>query len=145
MNARRGISVRDPRGLLPLRPEMRLALVDCLLSHSATVDSAMLQQVFPQAAYLALEPEWSEADEECSLALAQQSEAILLITRNAGFIPRQAGLAERLATLGVPLIVAAVRNPALGSLEMLDAAIMRTYGEPPVSLRALLEACRYGK
>ena len=67
------------------------------------------------------------------------------MTRNAGFIPAQAALAERLVEFSAPLIVAAVRNPAMGRLEMLDAAIVRTYGDPPVSLRALLDACRYGK
>jgi beta-N-acetylhexosaminidase len=150
--ARRGIRVHDPRGLLPLPPETRLALIDCVLSRPALGEPRgpgdvrlpdMLYQVFPQAAYLALEPEWSEADEERALALAQHSEVILLVTRNAGFIPRQAALAERLAEMSMRLIIAAVRNPAMGRLEILDAALVRTYGDPPVSLRALLEACRY--
>jgi beta-N-acetylhexosaminidase len=151
--ARRGISVRDPHGLLPLPPETRLALIDCLLSRPALGEprgpvgvqlADMVHQVFPQAAYLILEPEWSAEDEERALALARHSGAILLVTRNAGFLPRQMALAERLAELSVPLIVAAVRNPAMGRLEMLDAAIVRTYGDPAVSLWALLDACRYG-
>ena len=41
------------------------------------------------------------------------------------FIPSQAALARRLAALGVPLIVAAVRNPKLGALDQFDAAIDR--------------------
>jgi beta-N-acetylhexosaminidase len=151
--ARRGISVRDPHGLLPLPPETRLALIDCLLSRPALGEprgpvgvqlADMVHQVFPQAAYLILEPEWSAEDEERALALARHSGAILLVTRNASFLPRQMALAERLAELSVPLIVAAVRNPAMGRLEMLDAAIVRTYGDPAVSLWALLDACRYG-
>jgi hypothetical protein len=104
----------------------------------------MVHQAFPQATYLALEPEWSAEDEERALVHARQSQVILLVTRNAGFIPAQAALAKRLAELSVPLIVAAVRNPAIDRLEMLDATIVRTYGDPPVSLLALLKACRYG-
>jgi beta-N-acetylhexosaminidase len=151
--ARRGVGVRDSHGLLPLPPETRLALIDCLLLRPALGEPYgprgvrlldMVHQAFPQAAYLALEPEWSAEDEEHTLALAQQSEAILLVTRNAGFLPHQAALAERLAELSVPLIIAAVRNPAIDMFEMLDAAIVRTYGDPPISLRALLEVCRYG-
>jgi beta-N-acetylhexosaminidase len=151
--ARRGVSVRDSHGLLPLPPETRLALIDCLLSRSAPIGPGstgaaqlpdMARQAFPQLAYLALEPDWSAEDEERALPLARQSKVILLVTRNAAFIPAQAALAERLATLGVPLIVAAVRNPALGRLETLDVALVQTYGDPAVSLQALLDTCRYG-
>jgi beta-N-acetylhexosaminidase len=142
--ARRGISVRDTHGLLPLPSETRLLLIDCLLSRSTAVGSALLRQVFPQAADLALAPDWSLADEAQALALARQSETILLVTRDAGFFPRQAALAERLAKLRVPLIVAAARNPAIDIFQMLDATIVQSYGDPLVSLRALLETCRYG-
>ena len=126
------------------RTQVRLALIDILLSPGAGATRLpdIARQTFTQAAYLALEPDWSVQDEQHALALARGSEAILLITRNAGFLPRQVALAERLAGLGIPLIIAAVRNPAVDMFEMLDATIVRTYGDPPVSLRALLETCR---
>jgi beta-N-acetylhexosaminidase len=144
--ARRGITVRDTQGLLPLPPGTRLAATDCLLSRPAPVGGSagprlpdMILQAFPQAAYLALEPDWPAEDEERACALGRRSDAILLVTRNACFIPSQAALAQRLAALGEPLIVAAVRNPKLDALELLDAAIVRTYGDPAVSLRAMVD------
>lgn len=149
--ARRGLLVLDQHALLPLPTSTRLALIDCLLPRFSLVEEAaerakllreLVTQAFPHATGLALPPEWSTAAEETAIELARRSEAVLLITRNAGFAEQQGRLAQRLACLDVPLIHAAVRNPDAARVGVDAAATICTYGDPAVSLRALVAALR---
>jgi beta-N-acetylhexosaminidase len=147
--ARRGLSVRDVQGLLPLPADTRLALIDCLLPRFSLVEEAVersrllcgfVKRAFPQATCVVLEPEWDAKAEAQALDIARQSAAVLLVTRNAGFIEQQNQLARRLADLGTPLIHAAVRNPDADTIGAEAVATLLTYGDPPVSLRAMVDA-----
>lgn len=146
--ARRGVSVCGQRELLPLPAITRLVLIDCLLPRFSLVEEATMQaklvrelvmHAFPRASGLALDPEWDAAAEATAIELARQSDAVLLVTRNAGFVEQQARLAHRLAELDTPLLHAAVRNPDAESLGVDAAVTVCTYGDPDVSLRALVE------
>jgi beta-N-acetylhexosaminidase len=146
--ARRGVSIRDEQGLLPLPADTRLALIDCLLprfslaeeaAERATLLRELVEQVFPQVACVALQPEWDAAAEAQALESARQSAVVLLVTRNASFIHRQAQLARQLGELGPPLVHAAVRNPDAETIRAGAAATVLTYGDPPLSLRAMVD------
>ena len=137
------------QGLLPLPADTRLALIDCLLPRFSLVEEAversrllceLARRAFPQATCVVLEPEWDAKAEAQALDIARQSAAVLLVTRNAGFIEQQSQLARRLAGLGTPLIYAAVRNPDADTTGAEAAATLLTYGDPPVSLRAMVDA-----
>jgi beta-N-acetylhexosaminidase len=151
--ARRGVRVCDAQGILPLPAGTRLALIDCTLPRFSLVEeaaerSALLRQLvagaFPRATCMALPREWDAAADAQVLALVRASAAVLLVTRNAGFVEQQADLARRLAALDAPLVHAAVRNPDAQALGVAAAATVLTYGDPPVALRALVEVLREG-
>jgi beta-N-acetylhexosaminidase len=147
--ARRGVTRHDPRGLLPLARGLRLAVVDCLLPRFNNAEEAssrsellrgLLAAAFPASTYSALAPDAPpDAWERAPAALAG-AEAVLLITRNAWFIPAQARLGAALAAGPAPLIHLAARSPH--DVERLPgaAASLRSYGDPPLSLRAAVEA-----
>jgi beta-N-acetylhexosaminidase len=143
----RGVTAHNMGDTLPLAASTRLVLIDCLLPRFSRVEEAteraeqlreMITSAFPHANCYALQPGWDEQTEARVVAAARQGEAVLLVTRNAGFIEQQAQLAQRLAALGVPLVHAAVRNPDADVVTP-GAATLHTYGDPPLSLRALVE------
>jgi hypothetical protein len=74
--------------------------------------------------------------------MAQSSEVLCLVTRNACFVERQAQLAAMLARLEQPLIHVVVRNPEDANLQPDAAATILTYGDPPLSLRAMVDMLR---
>lgn len=149
--ARRSITVRDARGILPLPSDVRLALIDCLLPRFSLVEEAveradllrsLVQTAFPGATSLTLQPEASDDELAQALNMAQSSEVLCLVTRNACFVERQAQLAAMLARLEQPLIHAVVRNPEDANLQPDAAATILTYGDPPLSLRAMVDMLR---
>lgn len=149
--ARRGMTVRDAGGLLPLGPATRLALIDCQLprfnnaeeaSERASLLRDLVAAAFPHAVCLALSEELGAAERDAALAVARRAELTVLLTRNAALVPAQAQLVAALAGAGLRLIHVAARSPEDIRLLPGAAASLCLYGDPPVSLRALAGALR---
>jgi beta-N-acetylhexosaminidase len=146
--ARRSLTLLGGRAVLPLAANTRLALTDCLLPRFSLAEEAveraellrsLVLEAFPQASCLAIGPEPSDGELEQALALAGRCETTLLVTRNAALVAWQARLAGLLAGMPAPLILAAVRGPYDGAAAPGAAATLLTYGDPPLSLHALVE------
>ncbi|MCG8348659.1 MAG: beta-N-acetylhexosaminidase [Chloroflexales bacterium] len=149
--ARRSITVRDAQGILPLPSDARLTLIDCLLPRFSLVEEeveradrlrSLVQAAFPGAISLTLQPEASDDELAQTLDIARTSEVLFLVTRNACFVEQQAQLAAMLAHLEQPLIHAAVRNPQDADRLPNAAVSILTYGDPPLSLRAMVDVLR---
>jgi beta-N-acetylhexosaminidase len=147
--ARSGLTRHDPRGLLPLPSDTVLAVIDCLLPRFNNAEEAvsrsdllrdLLAAAFPALRYRALAPDAPDAEWSEACGAAAGADAVLLITRNACFIERQARLGLALAGRPAPLIHLAARSPH--DVERLPgaAASLRSYGDPPLSLRAAVAA-----
>jgi beta-N-acetylhexosaminidase len=146
--ARRGITVAQGIEKLPLARDTRLALIDCVLPRFSLVEeaferaallAALTTEAFPNTTGLTLSPDLSDDELAEARALVEASDAVLLVTRNAALIPAQARLAQMLARLGRPLIHAAVRMPYDAAVVPGAAATLLTYGDPDVSLHALID------
>ena len=149
--ARRSVTVPRGRELLPLPRNVRLAVVDCLqtrfspaedLSMGSRVLQGLLRDAFPAAGYVALGPEPSDADVAQALLIARRAEATLLLTRNASMVPWQERVLRAFAAESFALLHAAVRGPYDADLAPHAQATLLTYGDPPVSLQALVETMR---
>jgi beta-N-acetylhexosaminidase len=147
--ARRGLTRRDPRGLLPLPADARLAAIDCLLPRFNDAEEAasraellrgLLAAAFPRLDHRALMPDAPEAAWRQAIEAAGRADAVLIVTRNAWLVERQAALGAALAGAGAPLIHLAARSPRDGELLPGAAATLLSYGDPPLSLRAAVEA-----
>lgn len=147
--ARRGTTVRDPGGLLPLASGVRLAVLECRQprfnnAEEAAERSILLRDLvgaaFPQAVFLSISEQIAEAELDAALAVADRAELIVLLTRNAAWAPAQARLVAALAEHHRPLVHVAARSPEDTALLPTAAASLCTYGDPPVSLRALVAA-----
>ncbi len=146
--ARRSVILVRGAGKLPLAPQTRLLLVDCTLPRFSQVEEAMeraallrevVQAAFPRAEQITLGPEPSDDDIRRVREAAAACDAILLVTRNASHLPPQARLGQMLAQLDTPLVHAAVRSP-YDIAVIPDAPVaLLTYGDPEVSLVALVE------
>ena len=146
--ARRAVTVTHGVAALPLAKSSRLVLIDCMLPRFSQAEEAiersdflrgLVTAAFPRAISLALPPEPADEEVAHARALAESGDATLLVTRNAYLIESQARLARALAASRVPLIHAAVRNPYDASLVPDSTAALLTYGDPEVSLQALVE------
>lgn len=146
--ARRSVTVLRGRELLPLPPTTRLAVVDCLQTRFSPAEDLgagsrglqeLLRAAFPASSYLALGPEPSAADVAQALLFARHAEATLLLTRNASLVPWQRRVLGAFAVEPLALLHAAVRGPYDAELAPYVQATLLTYGDPPVSLQALVE------
>jgi beta-N-acetylhexosaminidase len=146
--ARRSITLLSGTERLPLPRMARLALIDCVLPRFSQVEEAferaellrsLMVDAFPNSASLTLSPDLGADERAAALALAEANELIVLVTRNAALLPEQAAVARMLAALGRPLILAAVRSPYDATILSNTAATLLTYGDPDVSLRALVD------
>lgn len=146
--AQRSITVVRDQGVLPLKPELRLALIDCLLPRGSNADEAreradllrtLVTAICPETVSMTISPaptadELTEAQRLCA-----QCDAVLLITRSATLIKAQAQVARALVDPGRPLIHVAARNPYDAVLLPEAAATLLTYGDPDLSLQALAD------
>ena len=146
--ARRSITVAHGSERLPLARDTRLALIDCVLPRFSLVEEAferaallmaLATEAFPNTTGLALSPDLRDDELAEARSLVQGSDAVLLVTRNAALIPAQAQLARMLAGLGRPLFHAAARMPYDAAVVPGTAATLLTYGDPDVSLHALID------
>ncbi|HSH83142.1 MAG TPA: beta-N-acetylhexosaminidase [Herpetosiphonaceae bacterium] len=145
---RRSVTVTRGAAALPLAKGSRVVLIDCMLPRFSQAEEALERSellrdlvgaAFPRATSLALGPELADEEVVSARAMAETCDATLLVTRNAYLIERQARLARTLAASGVPLIHAAVRNPYDAAVVPDSTATLLTYGDPEVSLQALVE------
>jgi beta-N-acetylhexosaminidase len=147
--ARRSITiVRDAGSTIPLASSTRLCVIDCQKQRSsiaedpadriaAVRDSA--RHAFEHATYLAVDAEPSTDMIHEAVRRAESSDAVLLLTRDAAIHAPHADLGRRLALARTPLIHAAVRAPYDAHLFPTAAAVLLTYGDPSVSLQALID------
>ncbi|HEX6290731.1 MAG TPA: beta-N-acetylhexosaminidase [Herpetosiphonaceae bacterium] len=146
--ARRSVTLIGGKGALPLARETRLALIDCVLPRFSLVEEAferaallrsLVAGAFPNSTSLALSPNLTDDDLAQARALAEESDVVVLVTRNAALIAEQARLARMLAALGRLLIHVAARSPYDAAVVSGAAATLLTYGDPDVSLHALVD------
>lgn len=146
--ARQSITCLRGHELLPLARDTRLLMIDCLQPRMSLVEESLerasrlrdlLQAAFPAATCLALSPELNEADLEHARRLLHNHEVVLLVTRDAVRAPWQAQLAASLALQDRTLIHAAVRSPYDAQLTPHATVTLLTYGDPDVSLTALVD------
>jgi beta-N-acetylhexosaminidase len=145
--AQRSITVRRDEIGLPLDPDARLVVIDCQRGASCIAEDPVdrtallkdaLKSAFPKARHIGI----SEAptDRECAAAraAAEKAEVVLFVTRDADLIRPHAAFGQELA-LTKPLIHASVRAPYDSGVIPAAKAQVLTYGDPPVSLQALVD------
>ncbi len=148
--ALRGVTVHDPESLLPLARDTQLALIDCSQTRWSAVEEVevatarsdvirdRLLGAFPRAAALAVPSDPSADVVAGAVSLAQDSDVVLLVTRDAFGQEGPAHLGRALAATGRPMIHAALRGPYDIGMFPGAATTVQTYGDPPVSIRALV-------
>jgi len=145
--ARRGIRVTERQPRLPIGAATRIALIDCVqprwtLAEEATARAELLrgliERAFPRATCVAVGPQPTPADIAVAGAAASQSELTLFVTRDAFRYEHQVALGRMLAALDRPLIHVAARAPYDEAYLPDVAATLLTFGDPPVSLQALV-------
>lgn len=146
--ARRSVTLTQGGATLPLAPTTRLALIDCVLPRFSLAEEALeradrlrasLEAAFPATQSLALTPNFTSREVAAALALAEAADVVLLVTRNAVLIEEQARLLQAVAPRARQLIHAAVRTPYDAMVSPPGATTLLTYGDPEVSLAALIE------
>jgi len=146
--ARRSVTLAQESPNLPLARDTRLALIDCVLPRFSLVEEAferaallkaLATEAFPNTTSLALSPDLDDDELAEARALVEASDAVLLVTRNAVLIPAQAQLARMLVGLGRPVFHAAARIPYDAAVIPGAAATLLLYGDPDVSLHALID------
>ncbi|MBA3644195.1 MAG: beta-N-acetylhexosaminidase, partial [Chloroflexia bacterium] len=145
--ARRGIRVTERQPLLPIDRATRMALIDCVqprwtLAEEATARAELLRELveraFPRATCIAVGPQPAPAEIAAARAVASQSELTIFVTRDAFRYEHQVALGQTLAALDPPLIHVAARAPYDEAHLPEAAATLLTFGDPPLSLRALV-------
>ncbi len=145
--AERGVSVVRGGDRIPLTPETRLVVVDCVEPRTSVAEepsvgsevlAALVAAAFPRAETVPVAPTLDAAGLEAITAQVAGADAALLVTRDVTRHPHQGRLAADLAATGTPLLHAAVRNPWDVAAVPGAAAALVTYGDAPVSLRALV-------
>lgn len=146
--ARRSITVIGRSDALPLAGQTRLVLIDCLLPRFSLVEEAyaraeslseLISRAFPQMVGLTVGAEPTDEDVSRALALLRDADAVLLITRNAILSPLRTSFVQALMTSSIPVIHVAVGLPYDAGLVMNAATTILTYGDPDVSLTALVD------
>lgn len=142
------ITVAHGGDTLPLSRQTRLALIDWsrprwslvaeAVERTATLRTAMLEH-FPNASCVVVDAESSDEHLRAIDALVAGSDAVVLITRDAVSSAEQRQLISRLAGGDdhLPLVHVAVRGPYDAGLVPNASTTLLTYGDPPVSLRAV--------
>ena len=147
--ARRGLTVRND-GMLPLARETRLALIDCSQARWSAVEEVqvatarsdvlrdLLLAAFPRATALAV-PSDPSSDLIAEVGgLAGRSDMVVLVTRDALGQEGPERVGQALTALGRPVIHVALRGPYDATDFPNATATVQTYGDPPVSIRALV-------
>lgn len=151
--ARRAVSVVDPSGHLPLRPDDAEAMMVLLVKpHRSRLDppeaplAAAVRETYPGATYREIGPETDEADLRDTLAQARsmQHVVVAMIVKPAawhafGLLPAQQHLVDTLVAQQ-PVVLASLGSPYI--LDAFPAGTTRlcTYSDVAASQRALVAA-----
>ena len=145
--AANSVTVTRDQGVLPIRPASagRVGLIDFSLVRYSLVEEARkpgqhVQQALaarlPQLRGLMVDSNPSAQEAAAVEALAEDSDTLILVVRNAGLIPAQADLVRWLVALGKPTVVYAARLPYDLMVCPQAPCQLTTYGDPPCSLDA---------
>ena len=146
--ARQSITLLGDAAAVPIPAGARLAVVDCARRRSSIAEdpadrSVTLRDavatVFPRAVFAPVGEDPDADDLARARAIAAAAEAVLFVTRDAERAPAHLALGRDLAAGAAPLLHASVRAPYDAGLIPGAAATLLTYGDPPVSLRALAD------
>lgn len=147
--ARRGITIAQDHGILPLAHETRVALIDCTVPRFSLVEESverakllqsLVHEAFPNTEAIALTPQFDEQDVARVMSCVQKSDVVILVTRNALLNEKQQHFAQTIINGASPVIHVVARNPYDTEVVPGAAATILTYGDPPVSLQAAVEA-----
>jgi beta-N-acetylhexosaminidase len=141
------VMVTRDQGVLPIRPGNagRVGLIDFSLVRYSQVEEARkpvlhfqrtLAARLPQLRGLMVDSNPSVQEAAAARALAEDSDTLILVVRNAGLIPAQADLMRLLVALGTPTVVYAARLPNDLMVCPLAPCELTTYGDPSCSLDA---------
>jgi beta-N-acetylhexosaminidase len=101
--------------------------------------SGLVSRAFPQMRSLTVGAEPTDEDVNRALELLHDAEAVLLITRNVVLSPQRTRFVQAIGTVSIPVIHVAVGLPYDAGLVTNAAITILTYGDPDVSLTALLD------
>jgi beta-N-acetylhexosaminidase len=150
--ARQSITVvRSENGFLPLKngQTKRPLLVDFKLEMESPVEEGrqpgpileeQLRLALPTIQHLEIPAEPSEIEAEKVRALASQSDALIVVARNALRFENQARLVRQLIaerSSQIPLVVVVAREPYDLPLFENAPVVIATYGDPPATMKAL--------
>ncbi len=146
--ARQSITLLPGGQALPLGRDTRLAVIDCQRARSSIAEdpadraAAFRETValtFPDAVFATVGQEPDAVGLARAREIGAAAEMVLLVTRDVEQSPHQAQLGRDLAKGPAPLLHATVRAPYDAGLLPEAAATLLTYGDPPVSLQALVD------
>ena len=147
--ANRSVTLLGPGSLLPLSAqEARPVVIDFELPAASQVEEGrqaglllkqLLSERWPEGKFL-LTPAQSPENEAGLLAAARDSSLLLVVLRNALREPAQAALLQKLLEAQPRAVVVAARDPYDLSLAPAAPVRLAIYGDPPVSVRALVKA-----
>lgn len=147
--ARRSVTALGSTSLLPLSSqEARPLVIDFDLPASSPVEEGrragpllqkLLTERWPEARFLTV-PALAPEESQDILTSAAESSLLVVMLRNAVRSPAQVELVQRLLATQPRAVVVAARDPY--DLKFFPQAPVRLaiYGDPPVSVRALVEA-----
>jgi beta-N-acetylhexosaminidase len=144
--AQRSITVVREELPLPLAEDVKLVVIDCQRRRSsiaedpvnrAAILKSAITSAFPKARHIAISEQATARQLSTARSAAEKAEVVLFVTRDAELVESHAQLGQELA-LTTPLIHASVRAPY--DVAVLPAkTTLLTYGDPPVSLQALVD------
>lgn len=148
--ARRSVTALGSTALLPLSPqEPRPVVIDFELPMASPVEHGrqavlllknLLPAHWPQGRFLSAPAEAAGERSAELLAAAQEASLLLIVLRNATRWPGQAELLQKLLAVQPRAVVVAARDPYDLKLAPYAPVRLAIYGDPPVSIRALVEA-----
>jgi hypothetical protein len=151
--ARRAVSVSDPSGQLPLRPEDASSLMVVLMKpHRSRLDPpeaplvSALRETYPGVVYWDIGPETEQATLRDITAQAQQVQhlVVAMIVKPAawhpfGLLPAQQQLVDALVAQR-PVVLASLGSPYIFDAFPEDTTRLCTYSDVAASQRALVAA-----
>ena len=145
--AQRSLTIRKDEIGIPLDSDVRLAVIDCQRFASSIAEDPVdrkailkdeLKSAFPKSKHVAIGEQPTDRECAAARAVAEKADVVLYVTRDADLIPTHAGFGQELS-LSKPLIHASVRAPYDSAVIPAAKANLLTYGDPPVSLQALVD------
>lgn len=147
--ASRSVTLLGPGSLLPLaKEEARPLVVDFELPVASLVEEGrragpllrqLLRERWPNLEFVTT-PAAAPENEAAVVEAARAASLLVVVVRNALREPAQAALLQKLLAAQPRAVVVAARDPYDLSLAAAAPARLAIYGDPPVSVRALVKA-----